>query len=40
VRTAADLIETILEHKPGDVVKVRYRRGDKEREVEVTLGDG
>lgn len=40
MRTAADLIETILEHEPGDVVKVRYRRGDKEREVEVTLGRG
>jgi len=31
-------LEALLHHKPGDVVKLRVKRGDKEMEVEATLG--
>jgi photosystem II stability/assembly factor-like uncharacterized protein len=37
VRTARDLAEAIVARQPGDKVKVRYVRGDKEEEAELTL---
>ena len=32
-----DLVYALGRHKPGDVVLIRYLRGDEEREVRVTL---
>ena len=40
LHSAAELIQTIRQRKPGDEVKVRYRRGGKDLEAKVTLGEG
>jgi hypothetical protein len=37
--TIHDFQEALAGHAPGDVVRVRYRRGEEEREAEVTLAE-
>lgn len=39
IKTMDDLIDDILTHKVGDVVTVRYVRGDKEFSAKITLGE-
>jgi S1-C subfamily serine protease len=40
ITSAAALTVVVQKHKPGDVIKVRYYRGDTETDVNVTLGSG
>jgi S1-C subfamily serine protease len=40
VTSAAELTVVVQKHKPGDVIKVRYYRGNAETDVNVTLGSG
>ena len=40
ITSAAQLTVVVQKHKPGDVIKVRYYRGNSEKDVDVTLGSG
>jgi S1-C subfamily serine protease len=40
ITSAAELTVVVQKHKPGDVIKVRYYRGDAETDVNVTLASG
>ncbi|WP_460368470.1 S1C family serine protease, partial [Actinocorallia lasiicapitis] len=40
IGSPTDLVALIRSHKPGDKVKITYRRGGEEKTVDVTLGSG
>ncbi len=40
ITSAAALTVTVQKHQPGDVIKVRYYRGNSPTDVNVTLGSG
>jgi serine protease Do len=39
VKTAEDVTSAVNAHKPGDEIKVRFRRGDETSDVTVKLGE-
>ncbi|MEK7816765.1 MAG: PDZ domain-containing protein [Actinomycetota bacterium] len=38
INTMEDVVNLLVEHKPGDKVKVTFIRGSESKEVEVELG--
>ena len=39
VKAAEDVTTAVNAHKPGDTIKVTYRRGDETKDVDVKLGE-
>jgi S1-C subfamily serine protease len=39
VKAAEDVTSAVNAHKPGDQIKVTFRRGDETRDVDVKLGE-